>query len=296
MSRAVGAGASEPLENIITIKCYPFIVKEIKNEKQLVREVNTEQESYYFELQASWGLTKHMGGLEATRELIEACHIDKDSYVLDVGCGVGITACYMAKEYGCKVVGVDLSEMMVERSNERAKRKNVEDKVEFKIGDAQDLPFKNGVFDAVICESVVAFPKNKQKVISEYARVTKTGGYVGMNEVTWVETPPPELVEYMSRALGQAEFLNRDGWKDLLKDAGLTDIVARVYKTNAFRQWASEVRQIDPRDYMGAWSKLFSLYFKSPRFRKWIKEISVPPKRVFRIFKYMGYGLYIAKK
>ena len=47
-------------------------------------------------MQASWGLTKHMGGLEATRKLIEACHIDKDSYVLEVGCGVGITACYLA--------------------------------------------------------------------------------------------------------------------------------------------------------------------------------------------------------
>lgn len=49
--------------------------------------------------------------------------------------------------------------MMVERSKERAKRKNVEDKVEFKIGDAQDLPFKDGVFDAVICESVVGIFK-----------------------------------------------------------------------------------------------------------------------------------------
>lgn len=296
MSRAVGESASEPLENFITIKSYPCIVKEMKNEKQLSREAKAEPESYYFELQASWGLTKHMGGLEATRELIEACHIDKDSYVLDVGCGVGITACYMAKEYGCKVVGVDLSEMMVERSNERAKRKNVEEKVEFKIGDAQDLPFKDGVFDAVICESVVAFPKDKQKVISEYARVTKPGGYVGMNEVTWVETPPPELVEYMSHALGQAEFLNPDGWKDLLKDAGLTGIVARVYKTSALRQWASEVRQMNPIDYLGAWSKLFSLYFKNPAVRKWIKEISVPPRSVFRIFKYSGYGLYVGRK
>ena len=139
--------------------------------KQLSQEEKAEPESYYFALQASWGLTKHMGGLEATRELIEACHIDKDSYVLDVGCGVGITACYMAKEYGCKVVGVDLSKMMVERSNERAKRKNVEDKVEFKIGDAQDLPFKDAVFDAGICAPVVSFPKDQMKVIRAVARV-----------------------------------------------------------------------------------------------------------------------------
>jgi ubiquinone/menaquinone biosynthesis C-methylase UbiE len=266
--------------------------------KHVSREKISESdpESYYFDLQASWGLTKHMGGLEATRKLIDACHIDTDSYVVDVGCGVGITACYLAKEYGCNVVGVDRSEMMVKRSKERAKRKNVEDKVGCKIGDAQDLPFKDEVFDAVICESVVAFSKNKQKVMSEYARVTKSGGYVGMNEVTWVETPPPELVAYLSRALGQAEFLNPDGWKVLLEKAGLTGVAARVYKTSALRQWASEVRQMDPRDYLGAWSKFSSLCFKSPAVRKWIKEISIPPRSIFRIFKYLGYGLYVGRK
>lgn len=252
--------------------------------------------SCYFELQASWGLTKHMGGLEATTKLIEACHIDKDSYVLDVGCGVGITACYMAKEYGCKVVGVDLSEMMVERSKERAKRKNVEDKVEFKIGSAQDIPFKDGVFDAVVCESVLAFPKDKQKVVSEYVRVTRPGGYVGMNEVTWVETPPPELVDYLSRALGQAKFLTPNDWRDLLEKAGLTDIVASVYKTNALRQWANEVRQMNPRDFLEAWGKFVSLIFKDPAVRKWMKEICVPPKSVFKIFKYFGYGIYVGRK
>ena len=170
------------------------------------------------------------------------CHIDKDSYILDVGCGVGITACYIAKEYGCKVVGIDISETMVKRSKERAKRKGVEDKVEFRVADAQDLPFKDNLFDAVVSESVNAFIEDKQKAVNEYKRVLKPGGYVGFNEVTWVETPPPELVEYMSRALGGAEFLTPGGWKDLLEGARLTDIVARTYKTTAWRQWANEVK------------------------------------------------------
>jgi hypothetical protein len=53
---------------------------------------------------------------------------------------------------------------------------------------------------------------------------------------------------------------------------------------------------MDPRDYLGAWGKFFSLCFKSPAVRKWIKEISVPPKSVFRIFKYFGYGIYVGRK
>ena len=254
---------------------------------------NTEAKSHYFEFQASWGLTKHMRGLDATRELIEACGIDKDSYVLDVGSGVGITACILAEEYGCKVMGVDLSEMMVKRSQERAQRKKLGDRVEFKTGDAQDLPFDDEIFNAVICESVVAFPKDKQKVINEFARVTKPGGSVGMNEVTWIETPPPDLASYLHRALGQAEFLDPEGWKHLLQEAGLKNIEARVYKTNALSQWASEVKLMNPRDYLGAWGKLFSLCIKSPEVRNWIKEIIVPPKSIFKLFNYFGYGLYV---
>ena len=54
-----------------------------------------------------------MGGLEATKELVRLCHIDRDSRVLEAGCGVGITSCYLAKEVGCKVVAIDIySEML----------------------------------------------------------------------------------------------------------------------------------------------------------------------------------------
>ena len=76
-----------------------------------------EPEMSYFELQAYVGTTKHMGGFESTQELIEQCHLCKGTYVLDVGCGVGATACHLAKTYGCQVVGVDLRDSMVARSN-----------------------------------------------------------------------------------------------------------------------------------------------------------------------------------
>ena len=45
----------------------------------------------YLDLQAYTGATKHMGGLEATNDLIKLCHVTKGGYILDVGCGVGAT-------------------------------------------------------------------------------------------------------------------------------------------------------------------------------------------------------------
>jgi len=84
---------------------------------------------------------------------------------------------------------------MVERSRERVKRENLAERVEIRVADAQDLPFDDAVFDAVITESVTAFPEDKQKAVSEYARVTRAGGYVGLNECIWWKVPPlPEVV------------------------------------------------------------------------------------------------------
>jgi arsenite methyltransferase len=80
-----------------------------------------ENEQTFFDFAAEVGLTKHLGGVRATEELIELCHIGEGKYVLDVGCGAGVTPCFITKRYGCRVVGVDISEGMVERSKERAK-------------------------------------------------------------------------------------------------------------------------------------------------------------------------------
>ncbi|MCP4543003.1 MAG: methyltransferase domain-containing protein [Chloroflexi bacterium] len=73
-------------------------------------------EETYFELLADTGLTKHLGSLRATAELVDLCHIGEGTYVLDVGCGVGATPCYLVKRYNCRVMGVDLLEKMIEHS------------------------------------------------------------------------------------------------------------------------------------------------------------------------------------
>ena len=266
------------------------------NKKQSSLKEISELENPYFELQASWGMTKHIGGLKATRELVELCHINKGKYVLVVGCGVGVTPCYLAKSYGCRVVGVDLSERMVVRSKERAKREGIEDGVEFRVADAQNLPFEDALFDAVICESVNAFIEDKQRAASEYVRVITPGGYVGLNECTWIKAPPPELAKYLSRILG-AEFpACNNGWKELLEGSGLRETLARIYKTNALSQWLNEVRQLEFLDFLRAWYRFLFLLIKSPACRRFAKETLTMPRSISRIFKYFGYGIYVGRK
>ena len=267
--------------------------------KESLSEGISEPEFSYFEAQAYWGVTKHMGGLKATNELAELCRIDKNKYILEVGCGIGTTACYLAKRYGCRVMGVDISDRMVDWAQKRAKRESLEDRVEFRIGDAQTLPFEDSLFDAVICESVTAFPEDKRRAVSEYVRVTKPGGYVGLNEGTWMKTPPQELLEYVYRTMAKAIFLRSDGWKELLEGSGLKDIAVRTYKLNALSQWMDEMRGLrlqDLLDRLRALGSFFSLYIRSSAFRKYAKGITPSPKIIRSLFTYLGYGLYIGKK
>lgn len=265
------------------------------SEKQSPPEKTSELENSYFELQAYWGMTKHMGGLKATEKLVELCHINQDNYVLVVGCGVGVTPCYLAIRCGCKVVGIDLLEKMVDRSKERARREGVENRAEFNIADAQNLPFEDGLFDVVICESVNAFIGNKPRALSEYVRVIKPGGYVGLNEVTWLKTPPQELVAYLYRIMG-AEFLTCNGWKDLLEGSSLRETMAFIYKTSALSQWINEVRQFDFLDFIRAWCRYLYMFVKSPACRRFTKEALAFPRSIFGLFKYFGYGLYVGRK
>jgi len=55
----------------------------------------------------------HPGGIEKTDEMASMCKIGKGKKVLDIGSGKGVTACYLAQKYGCEVVGVDVSERML---------------------------------------------------------------------------------------------------------------------------------------------------------------------------------------
>ncbi len=253
-----------------------------------------DSELSYFELQAYIGTTKHMGGLETTKELIELCRINRDLHVLDVGCGVGATACYLAQKFGCRVVGVDLRQSMIARAEERARREGVENRVAFEVADAQNLPFADALFDAVLCESVATFIADKQRVVNECARVTKPGGYVGFNEEVWIKTPPPTpLVEFVRRTWDiAADIPSAEAWLKMLQEAGLKDIEVRIYQFDARRE-STQVRRYRWRDMWRMFYRTLLLYIRNPAFRKYMADRRRTPPG---LFDYLGYGLFVGGK
>ena len=257
-----------------------------------------ESQPAFFDFAAEVGLTKHMGGVDATDALVEMCHIGEGSYVLDVGSGVGVTPCYLAKRYGCRVVGVDISERMVERSRERARREKVAGAVEFRVADAQALPFGDAVFDAVITESVTAFPEDKRKAVGEYVRVTRPGGYVGLNESVWRKAPPPPEVEaWVSQDVGaSAQPLTADAWAGLLEGAGLTEITVRTYAIDARDEARGILRRYGLGGTLRVLWRMLALYAKSPAYRRFVRGTRQGGVMPQNLAEYFGYGLFVGRK
>jgi ubiquinone/menaquinone biosynthesis C-methylase UbiE len=257
-----------------------------------------ENREQFFDFAAQVGLTKHLGSVEATEQLVELCHLGEGTYVLDVGCGAGVTPAYLAQQHGCRVAGVDISEAMIERSQERARREGVADRVEFRVADAQDLPFEDGLFDAVITESVTAFPEDKQKAVYEYARVTRQGGYVGLNESTWLKVPPPpEMVAWASQDLGASvKPLTSAQWVGLLESAGLSDIIARISDVNVQEEARGILRRYGLGGMLRVMGRTASLYARSPAYRSFVKGVRQDGVAPENLVEYFGYGLYVGRK
>lgn len=179
----------------------------------------------------------HPGGLEITRELAELCHVGKDTRLLDVASGTGESACFLASELGCDAVGVDASESMVERATLKAAHSGV--RATFQRGDAEELPFANGTFDAVISECTTCI-LDKARAIAEMARVARPGGYVGIHDICWRDDTPDELKRQLAELEGERpETLS--GWMELFRRSGLVE-VRGVDESRVIPQWTREVR------------------------------------------------------
>ena len=84
-------------------------------------------------MQAEIGISKHQGGLPATRRLLDLCHAEGADEVLDVGCGIGVGAAFIARTQDCRVVAVDLSPRMIEWAQRRAREEGVADRVQLQV-------------------------------------------------------------------------------------------------------------------------------------------------------------------
>ena len=138
----------------------------------------------------------HTRGKESTIEIANLAQLQPHHKVLDVGCGLGGSARYIANEYGCSVVGIDLTDEYVDVAKKLTEFVKLSDKVSFKQGSAIELPFPSENFDIVWTEHTQMNISDKEKFYGEMSRVLKPKGrlvfhdvFFGTNKTPYYPTP-----------------------------------------------------------------------------------------------------------
>lgn len=265
---------------------------EIKiQENKKLKTISEQKKFGAYDIWERFGMTKHLGSIYATRQLIKLYNITPGQYILDIGCGTGYTACLLAKEYQVDVVAADITSRVLEVAKKRIIKENVGNKVTTIEGDAHKLPFPSNTFDAVIAESVLAFC-DKTKVSSEVYRVLKPDGIFGDNEATYLKLPPAQLTSWLSKSsLGiDVQLLQQDEWQAVYREAGFEDVSSTVYPIK-FRHEFSNLRVYGIRRYLSALVQ--SIFDPSIR-RTFFKKDMLKAMRQFS--SCVGYGLYVSRK
>jgi SAM-dependent methyltransferase len=165
----------------------------------------------------------HPGGETTTRRALELIGVGAGDRLLDVASGTGASAILAAREFGCLVAGVDYGAEAVQSAQRTADAAGLCDRVGFVVGDAEQLPFADGEFDAVLCEcSLCTFP-DKARAISEIWRVLAPGGRVAISDVVVdAERLPAELIGPFATIACVGSALPLSGYEELLTGAGLS--------------------------------------------------------------------------
>jgi len=150
------------------------------------------------------------------RELVEGPNAEDAAFaavvevspkrVLDAGCGTGDISVRIAEEVGADVVALDLSPRMVQIARERG--------LEAVVGDVQELPFADGEFDCVLAAWVIYHVPDRDRAISELARVLSAGGR--LVAVTLAEDNLAEIWDVLGAPWEREITFDRDNGADQL--------------------------------------------------------------------------------
>lgn len=162
----------------------------------------------------------HVGGEKQTDIMaIKAC-VNKNSRVLDVCSALGGPARHLARNYGCKVTGLDATMKMVDEATKRTIKEGLTDLVTYKLGNALDMPFKAGAFDVVWGQDAWCYVTDKGRLIREAHRVLRTGGIVAFTDWMQAGNMTDKEWEDLHNFMAFPYMESLEGYEQLLRGTG----------------------------------------------------------------------------
>ncbi len=132
---------------------------------------------------------RYQAQIDLILELLLWGNVGSPQHTLDVGCGIGGSTLVLAQHFGSQATGITLSPVQAQRAQERARERELSDRVSFQVADAQNMPFADGSFDLVWSLESGEHMPDKSQFLAECYRVLKPGGILLM--ATWCHQPEP---------------------------------------------------------------------------------------------------------
>jgi len=164
--------------------------------------------------------------------------------VVDLGSGAGMDAFLAAKQVnpGGRVIGVDMTDAMLEKARENARKTGVTN-VEFRKGQIEELPIENESVDAIISNCVINLSPEKDRVFREAFRVLRPGGRIMISDLVLERPLPSELIGSIDAYLGCVGGASLRGeYLETIEKAGFAEV--RVERETRF---ADAVSPDDPQ-------------------------------------------------
>jgi ubiquinone/menaquinone biosynthesis C-methylase UbiE len=180
----------------------------------------------------------HVGGRKASADFLDQLGFNDQIKVLDVGCGLGGAARFVASRYGSQVTGIDLTTEYVETGNTLCEWVGLNGRISLHQGSALALPFTDASFDGAYMMHVGMNIEDKEKLASEVARVLRPGALFGIYDV--MRTGPGELsfpVPWATTAELSA-VAEIDRYKSALEKAGFHIVAERNRRDFALASFA----------------------------------------------------------
>ena len=163
------------------------------------------------------------GGIELYRQIALLTDMTSENEVLDVACGKGVSLEYFVREFEVAGSGVDLDPSLVEQAEARSRDLGMAERMQFQTGRADELPYRDEIFDVVVGEIGLASQCEPEKAVGELVRVTKPGGFVVLVQLVWKAPVDEARQEVLVGHLGARPRMVVE-WKRLLREAGVGEV------------------------------------------------------------------------
>ena len=162
----------------------------------------------------------HFGGLAATDALARHAKINQSTHVLDLCCGLGGPARYLAYHHGCRVTGVDMNTDRLAGAVRLTERTKLQDRVLFHHANALQTGLADETFDVIVSQEAFCHIPNKKTLITECVRLLKPGGRIVYTDILARSSMTNEIRSRLETEMVFSELSTLEQYCHLLEEKG----------------------------------------------------------------------------